>query len=359
MIPEPVQKLMAQEPYQFDFAQLIRLLYLYQNGEVELHDKLVGYENAPENEIVRFKSATGLRHSSSDICKIEDIGDGRYSVTVSFLGLVGASGVMPHHYSQMVLDRIKANDLAMRNFFDLFHHRIISNFFRASVKYRLPFQHELFSRFKPTQNGSVAKRTIEKDAITRSISCTVGLGEISLQNRMGIDDRNLLFYSGNFSNSRPTLSGLTRMLQEFTQMNVEIRQFQFEWLYLESGDQTNLSNPRKRLGQNVVIGNRVGSIQNRFRIRLGPVHWQQFLELLPSRKRLQEFTQFTRAYIGLGLDFDFQLVLKGSEVPCMQLGNEECGLLGWNTWMVSSTIDRDIEDAVFDVESIDAEFSSA
>ena len=357
MLPPSVLKSFEKEPFEFEFVQLIRLLYLHQDAQGDLNEKLVGYENAPAEEVIRFRSSTRMRHSSSDVRKIEIGENGQVNVEVSFIGLVGASGVLPHHYSQMVLDRIKANDFSMNRFFDLFHHRVISNFFRASVKYRLPFQHELYSRFKPSKN-SRSIRKIEKDTISRSIGCVVGVGEKSVQDRLDIDDRNMMFYGGNFANCRPTMLGLTNMLREFTGLGIKILQFQFEWLYLDQEDQTSLSNPTKRMGMNVVIGNRVGSVQNRFRVRLGPISWKRFQEMLPSREQLKRIAQFTRSYVGIGLDFDFQFVLNGAEVPCMQLGNEECGQLGWNTWITAGGLKGEIEDAVFDVATIDDGFNA-
>lgn len=356
MIPESIQNSIKQTPYQFDFVQLVRLLYLHQDDDIELNQKLVGYENSPVDEVARFKVSPRMRHGSSDIRSVKSLDDGRYEIEVSFLGLFGAAGVLPHHYSRMILARLKANDETMRNFFDLFHHRILSNFFRASVKYRLPFQHELFSRFQPSKNGSRPSRRIEHDTISRSISCVVGVGERPVQNRLDIDDRQLMYYGGHFANRRPTMIGLRQMLREITGLDVKILQFQFEWLYLDQADQTDLSNPTKRLGQDVVIGNRVGSVQNRFRARLGPLNWKTFQELLPNKIQLKKIAQFTRSYVGIGLDFDFQFLLNGADVPCMQLGNEECGRLGWNTWIKSENTDKIIEDAIFEV---DDEFNSS
>ena len=152
MVHESLKQTMQTEPWGFVFTQLVRMLYLSENesGETsQLNRRLVGYENSPTEELVRFKASPRLRHSASDVIRIEENDNGQHTVEVSFIGLIGASGVMPHHYSQTVIDRLKASDTAMQDFFDLFHHRIISNFFRASVKYQLPFQHELFSRFRP------------------------------------------------------------------------------------------------------------------------------------------------------------------------------------------------------------------
>ena len=351
-LPKIIQDSIEDEAYQFDLVQLMRILYLSQtNGSDKptIDQRLVGYEAAPADEIVRFKSSPKMRHSSTDIRKIELLDDDRYAVTVSFIGLNGAAGVLPFHYSQMVLARLKENDETMMNFFDLFHHRIISNYVRASVKYCLPFQHEIFSRFRTHARIPQSSTRVEKDAISRSISCLVGLGDYSVQDRQSIDDRTLTYYGGHFAGSRPTMLGLMRMLGEFTGTVVKVLQFQFEWLYLDPADQTDLGNATKQLGLNTVIGSRVGSYQNRFRIRLGPVSWSRFQKLLPSGDRLKAIAELTRSYVGIGLDFDFQVVLNGKDVPCMQLGNQSCGQLGWNTWISNGEMDGEIEDAVFEV----------
>ncbi len=357
-IPEWISESIKTEPYRFELVQLVRLLYLSHDSQGQsnsLDQKLVGYENAPGEELIRFKASPRMRHSSSDICKVEKLADGKHALTVTFMGLVGASGVLPHHYSQMVLARLRDNDETMMKFFDLFHHRMISNYFRASVKYRLPFQHELFSRFARKSKTQRLSNRGEKDVISRSISCLVGLGERSVQDRQLVDDRSRIFYAGNFSSNRPTMIGLMRMLCEYARTPIKILQFQFEWLYLDKADQTDLGNKSKLLGHDTVLGSRVGSVQNRFRIRLGPIPWRRFQELLPSQKRLQELAQLTRSYVGIGLDFDFQVVLQGDDVPCLQLGNESCGKLGWNTWITHGKLKGEIEDAVFEIRD---EFNS-
>ena len=352
-IPKTIQDSIKNDAYRFDLVQLMRILYLSQtngNDKTKFDKTLVGYEAAPTDEIVRFKSSPKLRHSSTDIREIELLDDDRYAVTVSFIGLNGSAGVLPFHYSQMVLARLKDNDETMMNFYDLFHHRIISNYVRASTKYRLPFQHEIFSRFRSHSQIPQSSTRVEKDVISRSISCLVGLGDYAVQNRQSIDDRALMYYGGQIAGCRPTMLGLMRMLGEFVGTVVKVLQFQFEWLYLDEADQTDLGNSAKRLGQNMVIGSRVGSYQNRFRIRLGPISWSRFQEMLPSGDRLKAIAELTRSYVGIGLDFDFQVVLNGKDVPCMQLGNQSCGQLGWNTWITNGKMDGEIEDAVFEVK---------
>lgn len=346
MIPEPLKKAFDEEPFRFDFVQLVRLIYLHQDQSIDLNRRMVGYENSPGEEAIRFVTSPRMRHVSSDVRDIQSKDDNRFQVQTSFLGLFGASGVLPHHYSSTILKQIKANDSAMQDFFDAFNHRFISHFLRAAVKYRLPYQHELFSRFLADTNETWRSERIARDTVSNSISSTVGLRDASLQDRLAIDDRNLMFFAGHFSNSRPTMLGLKSMLAEFSGLAAEILQFQFEWLYLDTADQTALGGD-KALGVNAVIGSRVGSIQNRFRVRLGPMGWQRFQQLLPEGDSLRKITQFTRSYVGIGLDFDFQMLLDAREVPCTQLGNESCGRLGWNTWIKSGQSEGVVSDAIF------------
>ena len=71
-------------------------------------------------------------------------------MVVSFLGLTGPSGALPHHYTTLLLRRARQGLFASREFLDLFNHRAASLFHRAWEKYRLAAAYELRAWTPPT-----------------------------------------------------------------------------------------------------------------------------------------------------------------------------------------------------------------
>ena len=134
--------------------------------------------------------------------------DAAPEMEVNFLGLVGPSGVLPQHYNELVIQRLRQyKDSALRDFLDLFHHRTISLFYRAWEKYRFPVVYERTAR-----SGRPMTREREHLDFTWYLHCLVGQGTPGLRGRLDVDDEAFLYYSGHFRTpatfgSRPDGSG--------------------------------------------------------------------------------------------------------------------------------------------------------
>ena len=99
-----------------------------------------------------------------------------------------------------------------------------------------------------------------------------------------------------------------------------------------------------------MAGQRVWDVQSKFRLRVGPIGYEEFRRLMPSGDRLLPLCQFVRTYAGPEWDFDVQLVLRRREVPeCRLDGNAR---LGWNIWVRSGEFQRDVDDAVFRLANV-------
>jgi type VI secretion system protein ImpH len=341
----------AARPYSFDFFQAVRLLMRIARSTSAgpLESGPVGHDIAPQREIVRFRALPSHSFPQAEIASFTlPTPDGRggsnpAEMTVSFLGLTGPAGAMPHHYTQTVIDRIRLKDGTLQDFLDLFNHRAISFFYRAWEKHRAP---ALLER---------AQGERREDPFTRALYCLAGLGAPALRNRLEFADETFIYYSGLFSHYPKNAISLERMLGEVMGLPVSILQLQGQWLALEPSEQTSMPSARRpaglncALGVSAIAGERVWSIESKFRIRLGPIGIEAFQALLPGGRLLTQLAQIARTYAGPEYDFDAQLVLRREETPFCKLGaGERPGpRLGWNTWACSVVRSRDAEEAVF------------
>jgi type VI secretion system protein ImpH len=349
------------EAYRFDFFQAVRILQrMGREGDARgLAGHPVGEDHAPKEEVVRFRTIashsfptgaiSAIRTSAKKTEGAEGPPAGPPEMTVACLGLTGPQGVLPDHYTALLISRVRGKDYALRDFFDLFNHRTISLFYRAWEKYRFPLAYE---RSAPAQEDA------GEDLFTHVLYSLVGMGTPALRGRMAFDDEALLYYGGHFAHHPPSAVSLAMIVGDYFELAAEVRQFQGQWLYLDRDDLSQTPSRTKRLGQNnrlgdnLVVGERVWDVQGKFRLRLGPLSYRQFCRFIPSGDALKPLCQMVRQYVGGQFDFDVQPVLLKDEVPKCRLGADgsDPARLGWNTWIRSKRFEYDVDDAVFSLE---------
>jgi type VI secretion system protein ImpH len=177
-----------------------------------------------------------------------------------------------------------------------------------------------------------------------------------------IDDLALLHFAGLFGHKPRNVVGIEAIIRDYFDLPARVLQFTGQWLYLEPANLSRLPGESGgvnfELGVNAVAGERVWDVVSKFRVRLGPLHYHQFVEFLPDpapasvRKGIFLLSQLVRLYVGIELDFEVQLALRGGEVPDLVLqdaGEGDLGArLGWNTWMPSEQMPETVDDAMFD-----------
>jgi len=358
-------RLFANAP-SFDFFQAVRLL-----EKLAPDREPVGFGGPATHETVRFRARLSMAFPPSQIYDIRAPAPGHAmpEMVVAFFGLTGPSGVLPRHYSEILLrvarDARNPEKNALRDWFDLYTHRMLSLFYRAWEKYRfyIPYERRQYERHPP-------------DPFTHALLGLSGLGLEKLRNRVRVthtihdrghaeerplarvDDLAILRYSGLLARRPRTAAGLAAMLADYFEAPVEVRQFQGEWLLLDAADQSQLgvAGGNCQLGFNLVIGERVWDVEGKIRIRLGPLDYEQFVEFLPYRRAVPECKAFfllshlVRLYIGPTLEFDVQVLLQADSVPDCILGdpNAPGSRLGWNTWLHCGPRTSCAEEAVFE-----------
>ena len=215
------------------------------------------------------------------------------------MGLTGPSGVLPRHYYRVSYkiecDARAPEKHALRDWLDLFNHRLVSLFYRAWEKYRFydPFER---GEYDGPRAGSVHELPLQPDragipafarAAARHRPRHRRRTTASPKDRVlaRIEDLVLLHFSGMLGHRPRCAVALEAMVQDYFQVPARIDQFQGQWLQLEPPNRTHLDGElgNNQLGVSAVAGDQRLGPAEQVSVRLGPMTYAQFTELLPDR----------------------------------------------------------------------------
>lgn len=327
----PTDQDIFDHPYSYQFFQAVRVL-----EKIFPDKKRVGREALPHEEVIRFRSRVTLDFPSSEVHEIRDRPDENgigpaHEMLVNFMGMVGPSGVLPSHYSELVLDRIRYQDTAMWSFLDIFTHRSVSMFFRAWAKYRFPIGFE---------RGD--------DDFTDFLFDFCGLGTKDLRGRMHLEDEALLPYAGLIAQKPHSTNAVENIIEDHFGVKARLDQFHGQWLTLEKRDVTAIGLRSNILGDSAIVGNRIWDQQSKFRVKLGPMKFTNYLAFIPVGSAHRSLRSIVRFMVGFEFDFDVQLVLEKKQIPGTILTTRALRrpMLGWTSFLKTMPAKEDDEQLV-------------
>ncbi len=329
----------AEAPGEAEFFQTVRLI-LRAARRAGRDRARVGQETRPSAEPLRFRAAAGQRFPSTEIVGAK-LGEGaKPELTVAFMGLTGPSGVLPDHYSDLVVQRRRARDPGMAAFLDLFNHRTISLFYRAWAKPRLPVRYE------------EAASPLD-DPFSRALAAIIGLGLPAQRSRAALGDGGMLGLAGMLGRRVRSPGAVQRLVSALFDMPVAVEEFHGRWIDIAPLERTRLAAPApgercySGLGTEAVSGIQTWDVQSRFRIRLGPMDLEQFQAFFQPDGPRTLLNQVVREAVGPAVEFDLQLVLKADAVPPLRLDDAtRPALLGQTSWVGEPQVRRDRDEAV-------------
>lgn len=324
---------LAAEPCRFHFFQAVRLLERFSPGS-----RPVGTFSTPGSEAVRFSVHNTAVFPASEIQELNWEEGRTPRMVVNFMGLTGPLGVLPLYYTLLVAERVRLRDTALRDFLDIFNHRMISLLYQAWERYRFTVQYE---------RG-------QGDRLSHYLLDFIGLGTKGLANRQEVPDESLAYYAGLLGQHPRTALGLRQVLEDYFEVPVEVEQFAGAWYPLSRDIQSCLFESNRdceQLAVGAVVGDEVWDEQSRVRVRLGPLGLEQYLDFLPSGTAYAPLRALVEFYCGREYDFEVQLVLRRQEVPACELGREdqEAPRLGWVSWAKTVELTRDAGDTVLNL----------
>jgi type VI secretion system protein ImpH len=320
---------LQSEPYRYDFFQAVRSLECVHPGKPR-----IGRSLRPVDDPVRLGQQPSLAFAASALASYEPAANGRPPrLSGYFFGLLGPNGPLPTHLTEYAYDRARnAHDPTFARFLDVFHHRMLTLFYRA------------WANARPT----VSFDRPEADWFGVYLASLCGLGMDSLRDRDALPDLAKLHYAGRLACQSRHAEGLRAFVEDFFGLPARIEEFVGAWMDLPEDGRCRLGRAPETgtLGMTAIAGARVWGCQQKFRVVLGPLDFGHYRRLLPGGDSLRRLVALVRNYIGDELNWDLNLILKREEVPALLLGGSE--RLGWSTWLGRRTAESDAGDLMLD-----------
>ncbi|MFQ5571546.1 MAG: type VI secretion system baseplate subunit TssG [Rhodothermales bacterium] len=303
-----------REGYLFDFYQAVRLLEQY-------------YPDAPppgetsdyRKERILFRPDIALTFPGTDVRSVRWLDESLQArVTLTFMGLYGIGSPLPvYFYDELATDEHET--FSLRDFLDIFNHRVYAYFYRAWKKYRPDFERDIAG------TGAHARRFLS----LAGLATAGALEHTPVSSRM-----RLAAYAGRLGPRVRNAEGLQALLAGLLGgVGVRVVENVPRWVPIPHRPLMGDTNGGGMvLGVTSTIGASVFDVSGKFRVVLGLLTFEAYQTYLPGRKGAQLLGYLVRLYAPDYLDYDIELLLDTSGIPPVRLGGGDVQL-GLTTWL--------------------------
>ena len=239
---------------------------------------------------------------------------GRPQLRGYWLGLTGPMGPLPSHLTEFAFyERRYANSHPFTDFLDLIAGRMLQLFYRA---------------WADSQPTAWADRP-DDDRFADYLAALSG-GMEGVSEGAAFFPRARVHYAALFAGPRSAVAledGLAHLLGQA----VRVIEYQPRWRYLEPEDRSRLGRGFATLGRDALLGDRVYSASDAFRVLVRADSLRNYRSLLPGGQRFAVAAEAIEAFRPGHLEWDLTIELAEDEAPEARLdGRTE---LAWTGWM--------------------------
>jgi type VI secretion system protein ImpH len=321
-VPGVIARLEAA-PYRFQFMQAVRLLLIW------LRRRGIPPERALRG-ILRFRNSLSLSFPASEIESFSiDLADDTapkpgtvttIRLTPAFMGLLGANGTLPPHYTEWVAAYEHAEqDESVRACFDLFSDRIVSLFFKAWAKYRPEHAIDVYGEdpFRPLVLSLGARHADQSPAESGRFDPHADV---------------MAFYVGLLRQRPMSAATLGCILPDYFGVPIAIEQFVGGWDEIADSRQCRMSGTNATLGRSGALGVRVWRRDLGVTLHVGPLGKADFERFLPGTAGARGLEGML-TLVGIpGLRYIAHVMLRPEDVAPLDLigGSKPGKRIGWD-----------------------------
>lgn len=272
---------------------------------------------------VKFVSCLDLKLAKSEISSVNIINFGANEITVevaaNVFAVLGASGILPLHYSDYILAAAREKDVNLFNFINLFYNKSLYLFTKVLKKHSIYFQYD---KYVLTQGKKVP-------SIWLALSSLIGIAPKTLTSTI---PNVLVNYAGLLINSSHSSSALKAIISCYLQLDVEIEEFIPEKLKLEDNELSKLGKNNSNLGISFYLGYHIYFNQNKIIIKIYNLDFKTYDNFLTEgTNRKKELMQILNFYLAKHLKYQLIFLVVESE-KLTKLSNSNPRKLGVSVW---------------------------
>lgn len=304
--------LLRREHFRFDSRQALRVLEIRQR-------KVDGAD-------VAFRSSMSLTFPVSDIETVVVPDDAGVSpvVTVSFLGLGGATGPLPTPYTEHLNAATRRGLTAGRDFLDIFNNRLVMSAM------------DLAKLFSP----AIQAGRPQESSLAKQFYALLGLGTPAILETIP-DLAPALLPLAALINQRPlSAHAIERAVTSCFGVPARVMPFRGAWLHVSRQQRTEIGKKGRnhRLGMDAMLGGKLWDQSANITLTLGPMSLDTAERFLPGPNTPKDSVQpRLAALLNFLVDGDVgigtQLIVDPDTVRASRLTSAQPMRLGWTSWL--------------------------
>lgn len=294
---------------QMQLFALMRYLHL----AYDLKNNIGNEENLYEHPL-RFGQDATLSFQEKQVHRVSQMPE-KTKVQIRGFGMLGSNGVLPIHITEASYEKkLHEKNTAFNDFLDIFHHRLISLFYKAWL---------MSEPVIMLDNGN-------NKAFSNQIASFVG----SAIDQHDKDYEKLaydqFYYSSLLLNQHMPLDNLQEILNCYFKIPIKIKQNVGQWINSPEHSTIISHHSEHKLGQGLLIGTRYYDITQTFRVVIGPIDIPTYLRFLKNGDLAQQLHTWIHRYIKYNYIFDVELIVDKNKVsPMVVNGLSRLGQTSW------------------------------
>lgn len=277
------------------------------------HLPRIGRSKLPTQNIVQLSQMPNLGFAPSTLDSIAAI-KGRAHVSGHWLGLLGPMGPLPVHLTEYAHYEARySQSRPFNRFLELLSERMLQFFYRAWAN---------------SQPVAIADRPND-DRFAAFLGYLSGAAE-GVDDRSAFPKRARLHYAGLFASRRSAVAiedGLASLLGQ----SLRLREYQPRWQVIEQADRSRLGVHFCTLGEDAMLGSRVRTVTDAFRVEIRASSLRDYESLLPTGQRFGIAAEALDAFAPSHLEWDLAVEIAQDDAPAARLNGR--ARLGWTSWL--------------------------